>query len=201
MKILRLKRSSMTPRAVPTTIVLATLALLAAGCGASSRTNTSTDSKATVQNFATAGFRFANCMRHNGAPSFPDPTVTNNGTGGQAVRQVVPASVGKSPQFRAAQKACGGILPGPSPQDLAAQAQQQRVHTQDLLGFARCLRSHGFGNFPDPDAQGRLSGQTVVAAGIDVHSPGFLSTAKACLPAANGGISAAELQQAENSVP
>jgi hypothetical protein len=57
--------------------------------------------------------------------------------------------------IQTAQKACRSILPGPTNAEQAAQAQQQRAHGQDILAFARCLRSRGVSEFPDPNSQGQ----------------------------------------------
>ncbi len=53
----------------------------------------------------------------------------------------------------------------------------------DALAFAKCMRSHGVPNFPDPDAQGKI-----VASGLDTGSSTFHAAANGCrhlLP--NGG--------------
>ncbi len=53
----------------------------------------------------------------------------------------------------------------------------------DALSFAKCMRSHGVPNFPDPNAQGGI-----VASGLDVGSSTFRTAANGCrhlLP--NGG--------------
>lgn len=50
---------------------------------------------------------FAQCMRAHGVPSFPDPKVTAH-----SIRMAVPASAGRSPLFKTAQRACQSLLPG-----------------------------------------------------------------------------------------
>ena len=103
---------------------------------------------------------------------------------------------GTSPQFKTAQQACRSILPAPSNADLAAQAQQQRIHGQELLAFARCLRGRGINGFPDPNAQGDLSLQMIQAAGIDLTAPKARAAGLACASASNGAISRADVIQA-----
>jgi hypothetical protein len=50
--------------------------------------------------------RFAACMRSRGYPGYPDPVVAPNGKG--IDEKPLPASIDtSSPQFVAAQKACG----------------------------------------------------------------------------------------------
>ncbi len=57
--------------------------------------------------------KFSQCMRTHGVPNFPDPTFS----GGGVRLQLKAAGAGgidpESPQFRAAQKACQSIAPGP----------------------------------------------------------------------------------------
>lgn len=53
-------------------------------------------------------FRFAECMRANGVPDFPDPDVQ-----GGAVRMQLPRGIDpQSPQFQEAQQACQGEMQG-----------------------------------------------------------------------------------------
>jgi hypothetical protein len=176
-------------------IAIASLALLAAGCGGSGKspTNGSTLSQKPVQ----AAFKYSACMRNHGVTNFPDPQVINdNGEHGVRIQAVGPKG---SPQFEAARKACQAILPAPSgngPQDTA---QQKRIRLADALSFARCMRSHGVTSFPDPTAQGDLSIQMVQAQGIDVHSPAVLRVVQACLPASHGALTPAKVKAALNN--
>jgi hypothetical protein len=57
--------------------------------------------------------QFSQCMRTHGVPNFPDPKF---GGGGKVSLRIGGGPSGidpRSPQFRAAQKACQSILPGP----------------------------------------------------------------------------------------
>jgi hypothetical protein len=99
-------------------------------------------------------------------------------------------------QFRAAQRACRGLLPalqnsGPSPA-------QQQAREQDLLAFARCVRSHGQTNFPDPTSHGQLTVAMIHAAGVDLHAPNVLPTARACIGVAHGLITPNDVARAIN---
>jgi hypothetical protein len=143
-------------------------------------------------------------MRNHGVANFPDPKVhvSSNGGGSTQVAVMIPDGVGKSsPQFKTAQTACRGILPQPSKSDLAQQAHDQQVKKEDLLAFAKCLRDRGVTGFPDPNSQGQLSLQQVQAAGIDLQAPSFKAAAYACVPAANGGITRADVAQATSGNP
>jgi hypothetical protein len=87
----------------------------------------------------------AHCMRSHGVPNFPDPPANGSLPG------VSPDSLGVSNSvYQSALNACRQLAP-----DAAApsRAQSQRM-LSELLRFARCMRSHGEPNFPDPDSVG-----------------------------------------------
>jgi hypothetical protein len=175
----------------------AVAALAVAGCGSSNSPTTSTTAQSSgPQKSISAVYRFAACMRTHGVPNFPDPKVSVH-PGGGSVAQAVPNNAVGTPAFKAAQKACQGILP--PPQSPAQQAQQEREHGQVLLAFARCLRTHGVPKFPDPSSQGELSLQAVQAAGVDLHAPAVLTAARACVGVTHGQITMAQVQQAINN--
>jgi hypothetical protein len=173
---------------------IAAAAVLAAGCGSSSPQTSSTAADQ-PQSIATAAYKYSACMRDHGVPDFPDPQVSSSG-GQVSVRQMVPASAGQSPQFKTAQKSCQSILPGAGNVNPAQAAAQQRAHKQVLLAFARCLRTHGLANFPDPNSQGQLTSQMISAAGIDLHQPAVLTAAKECVGVTHGAITIAQVQAA-----
>ncbi|HWE14779.1 MAG TPA: hypothetical protein VG365_14750 [Solirubrobacteraceae bacterium] len=162
----------------------------AAGCGSSSPTTTTTRS---AQGPAAAAYAFSNCMREHGVSNFPDPHVTAT-PGGGSVRITAIAPKGQSPQFKVAQQACQHLLPGPQNTSPA----QQHARAQALLAFARCLRSHGISNFPDPNTQGQLTIEMINAASVDLHAPGFLTAAKACVGVTHGAITGADVERAIN---
>jgi hypothetical protein len=180
-------------------LVAGALALLAGACGSSpSKTSDTTASNSTSpRSLAAAVYKHAACMRDHGVPNFPEPQVSTTPSSVR-VRQMVPGSLAASPQFKAAQKACQGILPDPSNASPAQQAAEQHARTQYLLAFARCLRSHGVANFPDPTGQGQLTLDMIRAAGVDLHAPGFLTAAKACVGVTHGAITPAQVLQAVN---
>jgi hypothetical protein len=198
---------SLIRRAIPATAAIIVVALLLAACGGAS-TTTSTSGNPTgaassggpPKNFLPDAYKYSACMRNHGVADFPDPVVSHSGNG-TSISIRVPEAAGASPQFKSAQQACRSILPAPSKADLAAQAQQQRIHAQDLLAFARCLRNHGINGFPDPNAQGQLTLQMVQAAGIDLTAPQVRTEALACVSAANGALSRADIIQATSGNP
>lgn len=188
-------------RLIPLSVAIAGVALVAAGCGASTKTDTSGSSsgKPAPGTFVTDAYRYAACMRNHGVANFPDPQVSHNGGGTQvAIHAIGP---GSSPQWNSAQQACRGILPAPSKSDLAQQAADQRRRTQNLVSFAHCLRTHGITNFPDPSATGQLSLQEIQADGIDLQAPSVRAAALACVPASNGQVTRAAVLQATSANP
>ncbi len=171
--------------------------LLLVGCGSEGNQDTTSSSNGgpkSVQTFAAAAFKYAECVRRHGVPDFPNPQIVNK-PGAHGIRQAVPEGVGESPQFKVAQSACRGILPAPE-NGGAANAAEEHSHAQTMLAFARCLRSHGVPDFPDPTAQGQLSPSTIRAAGVDLQAPAFLTAAKACIGATRGAITLAQVEAA-----
>jgi hypothetical protein len=169
---------------------LAALTLVAAGCGGSTTTTPPIAAIGTTKTATTPSpppsndpiaqaVRYAACMRSHGLPSFRDPKQISQG-GHQTIRIQTPDL--NSPQAQTAEKACTRFLPSgfnSSP----AQNAQQRAH---LLAFARCMRSHGIPNFPDPTSSGSFP--TSITR-IDRSAPIVRSAANTCLPDAAGAIS------------
>lgn len=168
---------------IPASLVAVCAAsLLGGGCGSGSSTTAAT----TTQNGALA---YARCMHSHGVPNFPDPTGGNNK---QAVVSALQA-VGNS-QAQAAETACmhvNGGSPGSGPKEAEGPG-----HTAAMLAFARCVRSRGFPDFPDPTAQGQLSPEMVAAAGIDLHQPAVLRAGLACTSVTRGTLTRADVERA-----
>ena len=61
------------------------------------------------------------------------------------------------------------------------------------------MRAQGVTNFPDPNAQGQLRPQQLAAAGVDLHAPNVIASARACVPASDGAVSQAAISQATGS--
>jgi hypothetical protein len=161
-------------------------AALAAGCGSSPSHAAHAAGGPAAQAFA-----YSRCMRSHGVADFPDPKVqTTPGGGSVRIAMAAPSSIGNSPAFKPAEKACQGILPAPG----TAQPDSQGPSKQVLLAFAQCLRSHGVSGFPDPNAQGQLPPQAITAAGVDVHTPRFVAAGKACVGVTHGKITVAQVE-------
>ena len=101
-----------------------------AGCGsAGAPGGTGTD--------AASGIQFAQCMRANGVPNFPDGPITPN----SGINPL-------SPAYQSAQNACKRYAPRHAPPPVPASVRQQE------RALARCMRANGVSDFPDPDANG-----------------------------------------------
>lgn len=61
------------------------------------------------------------------------------------------------------------------------------------LALAKCMRSHGVSNFPDPNSSGGIDVNG--ANGIDPSSPQYQAAMKSCQSLLGGGMSAAQQQQ------
>jgi hypothetical protein len=140
-------------------IAPAALALLAAACSSPSSTaaggSPSAAGPANVGGSASSPSQvsYSNCMRSHGVPNYPDPS------GGQLPKGDARAFGVSRPVFSAARGACHSLLPAAgSLQDQASQcmlagncppAVVQQMMAIDRK-FARCMRSHGVPNWPDP---------------------------------------------------
>lgn len=157
--------------------VLCTAAGLAAcGGSAASGGGTGTSARASAAQF----LQFSKCMRAHGLPKFPDPD-SHGGislTPGSGLNP-------QSPAFQAAQKACRPKLPGGGPGTIRPSKRQVAA----ALVFARCMRSHGMPNFPDPLQSAPAGSGPIVSLqgmlfkpgpGMDPRSPAFQQAAAHC---------------------
>jgi hypothetical protein len=94
---------------------------------------------------AAAGRAYAQCLRDNGVPDFPDPDANGQLRG--------PAHEKESdPKFQAAQEKCRDLAPGGEHQ------RSDPATVEQMRKFSQCMRGNGLPDFPDPDADGRLRG-------------------------------------------
>jgi hypothetical protein len=116
-------------------------------------------------------------MQSHGIKNFPEPNSSGQLT--LTPGQSLPDT--SSPQFQAAAKACVSLHPaGVAP---AQQAKQLQLD----IAYAKCMRSHGVTNFPDPDPS---TGDSFDLQGIDVNSSQVKAADKAC-----GGNSSVGINQ------
>jgi hypothetical protein len=175
----------------PARLLTATAALAAAttiaACGSGaptgsttpSRTSSPTGSSASTgsgSNSTSSTLAFSKCMRANGVPNFPDLSSNGMLIQGNAQTMSVNGVSVSAPAFQAARAQCQKYLP--SVHASPAQTAQQR---QRGLKFAKCMRSHGVPNFPDPEViTGPGGRQEAYLPGIDPQSPAFQGGARAC---------------------
>ncbi len=125
--------------------VLAVMALLTAACGGTS-TGAGGSSSTGASTLHQEELAVARCMRSHGVPNFPDPSANGN------IPHTSPDSLGVSNSvYQSALNACRHLAPDADATPPSTQRQQM---LSKLLQFARCMRSHGVPNFPDPDSVG-----------------------------------------------
>jgi len=123
---------------------------------------------------------YAQCMQSHGIKNFPEPDSSGQlrVTKGQSLPDT------SSPQFQAAVTVCRAL----NPAGVAPTAAQAALHLQQDIAYAKCMRSHGLTNFPDPDPS---TGDSFNLQGIDVNSSQVQSANKACGGNGNVGINQA----------
>jgi hypothetical protein len=153
---------------------LMTVAALATACGTGSASSPpaqgGSGSPAASASSAGSTYRsdlaYAACIRGHGVPNFPDPKPN----GGFDI-----TTNPHNPQLQAAQRDCANLLPAGQQQQTTGHFSPQQV--AQLLKYARCMRSHGILNFPDPTSNGLGA-----MHGIDMNSPQFQSASRVCQP-------------------
>ncbi|MFF5226017.1 hypothetical protein [Dactylosporangium sp. NPDC000521] len=88
---------------------------------------------------------YTRCMREHGVP-LSDPEVSASSI---RMGPVDKDAVGND-KLVAAEAACAQLLPRLPPADAAAKVEKSRE-------FSRCMREHGFPDFPDPEADGHFA--------------------------------------------
>jgi hypothetical protein len=94
---------------------------------------------------ADAARAYAQCMRDNGLPDFPDPDPDGRLRGPTHEQE-------SSPKFRASQEKCRDLAPG------GEHERSDPATVEQMRKFSQCMRDNGLPDFPDPDPDGRLRG-------------------------------------------
>jgi hypothetical protein len=144
--------------------LLAALALLAA-CGSSSSGNAAPGAQREEAR------TFAQCIRDNGVPDFPDPDASGRFSGAGHEQQ-------DNPKYQTAQQKCRNLAPGGEHENLGDPA-----YVEQARKFAQCIRDNGVPDFPDPDASGRFSG----AGHEQQDNPKFKAAQEKCRQTLPGG--------------
>jgi hypothetical protein len=151
----RPRRARQRPaRAAATVIATVALALLAACSGSPSSAGSGGSPVAEASAGSPSAVAYSACMRAHGVPNYPDPD--SDGQLPKTGPQLLGVS---SSQYQVAQQDCQHLLPtGGSLQQQEHQCMEnsdcpptlvQQMMVGDLK-LARCMRSHGVPNFPDP---------------------------------------------------
>jgi hypothetical protein len=157
----------------------ATAALLLAGCGCSAH-DPSGPTGGSVNQRATVVLReLARCVRAHGIPSFPDPQVGSDG---------VPRFPDSAPRVpTSTQQACRTIA-AQIPPDYTSTTAVSSSDFQKLLQLARCIRSHGIPDWPDPNPLGEFPiNARIEQAGKRLFVPAVHACAR-LNPNPNGGV-------------
>jgi hypothetical protein len=165
--------------AVAAVAALAAAVLLAAACSGGGGSHLAGSAATPAQDTVQQLDIFAQCMRSDGEPNFyfanpqstPNPSATVLEFMGQQVIGIDPQTA----QFASAMKSCKHLLPGGGPKPIT----QKQLNS--MLGFAACMRAHGFPGYPDPQ-RGPNGGvvQQPLPSSVDTSSPQFQAAEKAC---------------------
>lgn len=151
------------PLRAGTLAVMVGVLLLSAAC--SSGPSSSSDPTAGTSAYYRAAVAYAQCVRANGVPNFPDP----NSQGVFAVKNN--DTQAEEAQLHTAENTCKHLLPNGGQQT----KNQQQQTVSKLLQFSQCMRSHGLPSFPDPKSNGSLN-----LGGSNPNSPQFQTAFQAC---------------------
>jgi hypothetical protein len=161
----RARRRRFATAAVAAAALLGILVLVTA-CGSSS-SNQTTPAAGPQQ----AALAYAQCMRDNGVPDFPDPDPSGRFSGLSHEQQ-------GNPTFLAGQEACRALAPGGEHEKFGDPA-----FVKQARAFAQCIRDNGVPDFPDPDSEGRFRGVGHEQQG----NPKFQAAFAACQAKLPGG--------------
>jgi hypothetical protein len=163
-------------------VVLTAVAFVAAGCGgddepaktvASAPTASGSSASPTSTGKANP-VAYAQCMRENGLPNFPDPMKNGAIKLDPNNNSLDP----NSPEFKKAHDKCKHYM-GAGGGEKMNQSGEDLWPREDKLKYAECMRAHGEPDFPDPRSDGQFP---IFAPGgsIDPQSDQFKKADDAC---------------------
>jgi hypothetical protein len=175
-------------------IATAALVLPAAACSSGSPSPAGGSPNAAGSTTYSSAVAYSHCMRSHGVPDFPDPPSSG------VVPKSDPQELGvSSSRLEAAQRDCQHLYPtnggaiGASLRQCeetgdCPQAMVQRV-LNDMRMLARCMRSHGVPNWPDPtvDSEGRPDFNLLHVHGFDPNSSQINNKMQECGHVMPGG--------------
>jgi hypothetical protein len=125
-----------------------------------------------------AQFAMARCMRSHGVSNFPDPRPGGGFTVVSAAGSstlTVDGITFDGPAFESAIRTCKFFGGGTAPPPISAAQQQQ------MIAKARCIRTHGVPNFPDPTFGPGGEGAGInLGPGDNLQAPAVRRALKAC---------------------
>ena len=140
----RPRRARLRPARTAVILTIA-VAMLAAACSSPSSAGSGRSPDAGGSATSQRGLAYSRCMRSHGVPRYPDVSSGNELPSG--LPKVDPQRLGvSSSQYHVAQQTCAHLLPNGGQMSEA----ESRRDLQAMLGFARCMRSHGVPTWPDP---------------------------------------------------
>jgi hypothetical protein len=150
--------------------LIATTALVGAGCGGSSSSRAGSPSAGGISNSPSA-VAYSACMRSHGVPNFPDPNSNGTIPKGSAQQFGVSGS-----RYQTAQTACAHLLPN------SGEVSQAEIR-QAMSGmgrFAKCMRLHGVSNWPDPITDRAGYPAFYLRRNVDENSPQIITKIHEC---------------------
>jgi hypothetical protein len=145
-------------------VALVTAGLMIGACSGKHETASSRSASPAETNPVRArNLAFAECLRQNGVPKFPDPARDG------ALRISPDDGIDVNGQaYKTAQDHCKALAPTGRPQEPPSGSQ-----VPDVAKYVDCMRKNGMPKFPAPDAQGQFSG-------VDINAPAFKTAQTAC---------------------
>ena len=140
----RAMRRPWRPRSARTAAAIIATALLAAACGSASSTGSGAGTPANSPSTNTEkALAFSQCVRARGVPNWPD-----SGSNGQIPKETAQQVGVSNSKLQVALSACQHLLPNNGNIDDNPAALNQ--WWSQMLGFTRCMPSHGVPNWPGP---------------------------------------------------
>jgi len=155
-------RERQARRLVPTLLLVPLLVL--AACGQNTPNGAASADK------VEAARAYAQCIRDNGVPDFPDPDANGQFRGPGHEKE-------SDPKFRAAMEKCRNLAPGGEHQ------KSDPATVEQVRKFSQCMRDNGLPDYPDPDPAGRVRG----VGHEQQDNPTFRAAMEACRPKLPGG--------------
>jgi hypothetical protein len=170
---------SQTLTAASAVLALSLLTACSEDSEASEASSSGSDSGSESTDPFDQALEYAECMRENGVPDFPDPVQD----GGNV--RIQPGGDPNSPEFQAAEEACrdkqpqGGGQLGPGGGGA--------LDTEKVADWAQCVRENGVPDFPDPEVNGNQMELSLAETDVNPDDPEFQEAIDACQDLYPGG--------------